>query len=112
MAWERRGGGRYYYKKIRMGRRVVSHYCGGGAAAVLQASADLQARRKRAAERENFKKFKHEQENIDQEIAQLWQTTAIAIKAYLRTAGFHCHRGTWRRRRKVVVGKPVTKLVG
>lgn len=100
MAWETRGRGVYYYQKIRMGRRVVSRYFGGGPAAFLQATTDLQMRAEQAARREQLIRIKNEQKNLDQVVQRQRELTQAVIWLCLRAAGYHCHRGSWRRRRK------------
>lgn len=100
MAWEQRGGGRYYYKKRRLGQRVISEYLGQGQRALAQAEMVLQARHDRVSRRQQFQQFIHEQKAIDQALKAPRQILQIAIEAGLRAAGFHCHRGVWRRRRQ------------
>lgn len=97
MAWEQRGSGRYYYKKLRLGRRVFSRYFGAGEAAVLQATQDSRAKLERAAQREQFNRLINEQKIIEKALEQQWKVTKAAIEASLATAGFHYHRGSWRR---------------
>jgi hypothetical protein len=99
MAWETRSNGNYYYRYVRTGKRVQKIYVGTGARAQAMARQDAQARAARAADREaaealslKLAPFEQLAEEADAEIHQL-------LKSVLQAAGFHWHRGEWRKKR-------------
>lgn len=100
MAWEQRGGQRYYYKKVRKGDKVVSQYWGNGpearGVAAMQEVNERRVRRKRNA----MRKMKEEVEVIDPLLDALERTLRALTRSTLLLAGFHEHKGQWRRRRK------------
>jgi hypothetical protein len=92
MAWETRSNGRrYYYRVRRVNGRVVREYCGGGERGMAAAEAD----RARALE----KKAKRDFDDIDADYAALIRITDLLFRAYHEAAGYHLHRGEWRKRR-------------
>ena len=99
MSWEDRNGRRYYYKKRREGRRVVSEYYGSGEFAALLADLDYldreEEREERRAERRELAKCL----DFDHEINQVLDICSDLVGAALLLAGFHPHKGQWRRRR-------------
>jgi len=99
MAWEQRGGKPFYYRKKRVGGRVRSQYVGGGDIGRLCAAADLGRRRARKAEREAFRTAQQAEADIDRQLAQAEAAIAALTEAALIAAGYHQHKGQWRKKR-------------
>lgn len=100
MGWEnRQDGKKYYYRSLRIGGRVVKKYIGRGPKAVQAAREDELRRAKRAAaaaaRRQSLEQFDRATEALEEFSRQL----DILLEATLLAAGYHCHRGCWRRRR-------------
>lgn len=98
MGWDRKPrGGLYYYSTRRAAGRVVKVYHGAGPAARLLADlhaderrARLELRRARRAAREAFRA----------DVRRLTGAVSAAralLAAHLTLAGYHCHRGCWRK---------------
>lgn len=100
MGIEQRGGRFYYYEKRREGRRVVSRYIGGGELALIATEINTQDRQERKRQRQEQRKTQNEQNEIDQELARTETVLATIVRAVLRSAGFHQHKGQWRKRRR------------
>lgn len=99
MAWERRGNNLYYYQKKRIAGSVVSWYVGRGEIAQEIASMDLLLRQKRNQEIKNVKQQIEEFGLLDNQVVQLSLLVNLVVKGFLIIAGFHKHKGQWRRRR-------------
>lgn len=100
MAFEmRRNGNAYLYRKVRTGGRVVSEYVGRGEFARLMYSVDRLTREREGAERAQARGQAQAERAAERDawglLAQAEQLAALAMLA----AGFHRHRGQWRRRR-------------
>jgi hypothetical protein len=99
MAWERRGHGLYYYQSEHGNGRVRKRYMGRGEVAEIVAHANETIRHRREA--------KAEREREDLELArtlassgeQMDEAAEILAKAEMVAAGYHNHKGEWRRRR-------------
>ena len=100
MSWEsREGGGRYYTRTRRINGRQVREYVGCGRTAILAAALDKAERRKRE-ERAAAQRDEREQLNaLEAQVAATSELAELAANACLLAAGFHYHRGEWRRRR-------------
>lgn len=99
MAWEHRKHGVYYYRSRRIGGTVVHEYRGNGPAAVLEAEADEQEQAERTAQREALAAHQARLHSLS---ATLDEHLALAREVAARVlvaAGFHQHRGQWRRKR-------------
>lgn len=101
MGWEYRGNNKYYYRKKRVGKKVVSEYIGAGPAAEKIAQEDEVERRKRKRERIAWERRKAEIMELDDALDLLEGITRNLIHANLLLAGFHTHKGQWRRKRNV-----------
>src|SRR5918993_5344113 len=100
MGWEERRGRLYYYRSVREGKRVRKEYGGGGALGQLAAQIDELERLQRK-EKEAF--CKEERERLQQSagfLRELEEAAEILIRAQLLVAGFHKHKGEWRRLRE------------
>jgi hypothetical protein len=104
MAWEtRQGQGRYYTRSHREGGRVVREYVGSGPFAELVAEADAIAREEREAEREARRREERAElerlEALAAPVLELSEAAEILARAHLIAAGYHEHKGEWRRAR-------------
>jgi hypothetical protein len=101
MGLERRGpgGNYYYYRKRREGKRVRSEYVGGGAWAEAAAALYAAARQERAEARAVVKADLAEAAALDREVYRVLSLARDLAAAALEDAGYHRHKGQWRRRR-------------
>ena len=100
MGWEERRGRLYYYRSVRKGKRVRKEYGGGGALGQLAAQIDQLERLQRKEEEASWRE---EQERLEQSarfLRELEEATEILTRAELLVAGFHKHKGEWRRIRE------------
>jgi len=96
MGWEK---GRYYTRSTKVNGRVEREYFGCGEVGALVAQMDAIERERREWERECWRLEREEMENFDASVAKVCQMADILAKAAMVAAGFHRHRGEWRRRR-------------
>jgi hypothetical protein len=108
MGWETRGNVRYYYRKSRAGGRVVSEYVGAGPLGDLRAAFDAEDRQARALQRCQARREQAQDAQAARLLAELGAVVRQAVGAELRTAGYHQHRGQWRRQRMAQNDKAVT----
>ena len=103
MAWERRGGGLYYYRSERENGRVRKRYVGRGEVAELVAHADETRRavreRRRREERAELGRARELSEAGAELGAELDAAAEALARAEMVAAGYHNHKGEWRRRR-------------
>lgn len=100
MGWEQRNGRSYYYHKSRMGGRVRSEYMGAGLLAQLCAEEDDDKRQERNAQRAADRATRQAEAGIDRQLANAESALAAMTHATLLAAGFHNHKGQWRKRRR------------
>src|SRR5215204_7613901 len=100
MAWERRGSNLYYYQSERLDGRVRKKYVGAGEVAQAIAHADETIRRSRAAQSERGRVELEEARTLASAGEELWEAADILAVAELVAAGYHRHKGQWRRRRR------------
>ncbi len=93
MGWKTINGRRYYYKSKRVGGRVESRYFGAGESGSIIAEMDAIDRLEKAAERE-------ESDAEEQAVAEWFDDVQAVADSAMVEAGFHKHRGQWRRKRK------------
>ena len=100
MAWERRErGGRYYTRSRREGGRVVREYVGGGLAGEMAEEADRTKRELEEARREREKEELERLEALAAPVLELSEAAEILAHAHLVAAGYHKHKGEYRRAR-------------
>jgi hypothetical protein len=99
VAWEDRGNRQYYYRKRRIGNRVVSEYVGAGLRAELTAEEDMLEREHRKRERQEWNELKSEVQALDRELDSVGDLTRCLTRASLLLAGYHPHKGQWRKKR-------------
>ncbi len=98
MGWEFRKGKLYYYEKTRIGKQVISRYIKkdlAGYAETLQA--------KEAQARELEKLIEREKHDKNAEIDAVLGANETDLKRqlvdFMKLAGYHQHKGTWRKKR-------------
>lgn len=96
MAWETRNGNRYYYRKRRIGDRVVSEYMGGDVGGLF-AMLDENEQERRQLEREARRAEQEAQHAIDKQIDEVIGLARTLADAAMIEAGYHRHKGQWRR---------------
>ena len=99
MGWEQRNGRSYYYRKVREGGRVRSEYNGSGMLAQICAADDEAKRREQAAERAADHATRQAEAEIDRQLADAESALAALTDATLFAAGYHKHKGQWRKKR-------------
>jgi hypothetical protein len=101
MAWERRKrGGLYYTRSRREGGRVVREYRGCGSSALLAAALDEERREERRAERGAVRLEREGCEEVRLALQSHRDALERLTVAALEAAGYHEHKGEWRRRRR------------
>ena len=100
MAWEgRKRGGSYYTRSRKVDGRVLREYVGGGIGGQLTAEADRIEREMREAEALKAKREREKLEALAAPVLELSEAAEILARAHLIAAGFHRHKGEWRRER-------------
>lgn len=99
MGWERRGSSQYYYRKLRRGRRVVSEYVGSGEFAIFTALLDEEQRAERQDQQDAERRRREEADQVDQKLTQIDDTLRLLTTIMLEQAGYHKHKGQWRKQR-------------
>lgn len=101
MAWEDRNGSRYYYRKRRQGNRVVSEYMGGGLSGQFAEILDMEDRQETEYKRRELGKQKRQAAAIDTRLNEIEKYTRTLTRACLLLAGYHTHKGQWRKLKNV-----------
>ena len=100
MGWENRErGGPYYTRSRREGGRVVREFVGGGLAGRLASEFDRIDRERREARALEEKRELERLEALAAPVLELSGAAEILTHAHLIAAGFHRHKGEWRRAR-------------
>ena len=99
MAWERRGDGLYYYRSVRDRGRVRKEYVGRGEIAEVIAHADEAIRKSREARAERDRRDLERAQGLATCADGLDEAAEILARAEMVAAGYHRHKGEWRRRR-------------
>ncbi|MBV8316763.1 MAG: hypothetical protein JOZ53_17635 [Planctomycetaceae bacterium] len=99
MGWKRINGREYYYKSERVGGRVRSTYFGSGELATAVAALEAEAREGREAGRRERRAARDQADAEERAIAAWFDGIQAVAEAAMIAAGFHKHRGQWRRRR-------------
>jgi hypothetical protein len=98
--WERRErGGRYYTRSRKVNGRVVREYVGTGPLAEFVAQMDALKRLRREERAKAWREERESLEALDRSLEELYEAARVLTQATLLTAGFHQHRGEWRKRR-------------
>lgn len=102
MAWERRGknGNRYFYRSFRdAGGKVRKRYYGRGPMGQLAANLGAAAQTERKAAAEDWQKQKQQHDAVSAAVEAFCEECDLLLSAVMLAAGYHEHRGQWRRRR-------------
>jgi hypothetical protein len=99
MAWEDRNARMYYYRKRREGKRVISEYIGGGFSGQLAEILQMEDRQEAERKRRELGKQKRQAASIDNQLDEIEEYTRTMTRACLLLAGYHTHKGQWRKRR-------------
>jgi tRNA U55 pseudouridine synthase TruB len=99
VALERRDDNLYYYRSVRDGEKIRRVYVGAGEFARIFAEEDLLRRTNRKAQREEERAELERLEALAAPLEELSEAAEVLAHAYLVAAGFHEHRGEWRRTR-------------
>jgi hypothetical protein len=102
VAWERRErGGRYYTRSRRSPEdgRVLREYVGTGPLAEIVAEEDHTKRELAEAERKREKRDLERLEGLIALVLELSEAAEILAHAHLIAAGYHRHKGEYRRAR-------------
>jgi len=101
MGWEYRGAaGPYYTRSLRRDGRVVREYLGCSDGARILAALDDADREERAEARARQLEERGEALAVEAALAELNGATELLMREALKGAGYHRHRGQWRRKRK------------
>jgi hypothetical protein len=100
MGWKTINGRRYYYKSRRVGGRVETTYFGAGESSSLIAQLDAYERLGRAVERWAEREQREESDAEEEAVAEWFDGVQAVADVAMAEAGFHKHRGQWRRKRR------------
>jgi hypothetical protein len=100
MGWKFINGHKYYYKQERERGRVKSTYFGAGESGSLMAAWVTLERLEKAAERERERQQREESDTEERAVSAWFDDVQAVADAVLIAAGFHKHKGQWRRRRR------------
>ena len=100
MGWKTIDGRRYYYKSEREGGRVKTTYFGAGESGLLMSSFESVERAEREAERDERRAEREENRTEEKAVVDWFDVVQAATDAAMLAAGFHKHKGQWRRKRK------------
>ncbi len=100
MAWEtRERGGSYYTRSRRKDGRVVREYVGVGVLGEIAALEDEYERRRQEEEAAYWKEELERLEELAAPVLELSEAAEILVRAHLIAAGYHRHKGEYRRAR-------------
>ena len=99
MSWEQRGdNGPYYTRSHKRDGRITREYIGRGELADLIAQRDVLKRQQRLAELAQRRKQRAADERLDAALDEFCRLAEAAAHAALLEAGYHAHKGQWRRK--------------
>jgi hypothetical protein len=102
MAWERRQDTkkRYYYRSRRLpDGRVVKTYHGTGYRGAVAADADRFRRAEQSLIHERHRALLEHIQHVAAPLVELCDACDLVTEAALLAAGYHNHRGEWRKKR-------------
>jgi hypothetical protein len=99
MGWEKRGNNLYYYRKKRDGDRVMSEYVGNGRMAQRISVEDREERERKWKEIEAMAQKRDSFRVVDQHAVQTSRLIKQVAEVFLIMAGYHKHKGQWRKAR-------------
>lgn len=98
MGWKTINGRRYFYKSDRVGGRVKTTYIGAGDLGTLMAGLIETDRVTRAVEREREREERERSDAEERAVSDWFDDVQAMADAAMIAAGFHKHKGQWRRR--------------
>jgi len=99
VAWEQRSENLYYYRSGRDGERVKKEYLGRGELAETIAHADETIRRHREERRAQEMAEGEILEDLVAPALEVREAARVLARASIVAAGYHRHRGEYRRER-------------
>jgi hypothetical protein len=99
MGWKRINGHDYYYRSVRSGERVASEYVGGGEAANLIARIEAIEREQEEARRHSERAERDRIVEQECKLTEWFDGIEAVADLAMEAAGYHRHKGQWRRRR-------------
>jgi hypothetical protein len=99
MGWKQINGRQYYYKSERVEGQVKSTYYGAGEVASLVARLASIEREQREVKRSDERAERERAEAEERAVAEWFDAIQAVADAAMFAAGFHKHKGQWRRRR-------------
>jgi len=101
MAWEMRGkSGPYFYRSIKKNGKVHRKYYGRGELAHIDAECMINEQYIRAIRQARRAEKDREKDNEIWELRQFCRLVDIATEILLEDAGFHKHKGEWRKKQR------------
>jgi hypothetical protein len=100
MGWKTINGRRYYYKSERDGGRVKTAYFGAGESGLLISLLGREDQAEREAERDERRAEREENRAEEKAVTEWFDDVQAVADAAMIAAGFHKHKGQWRRRRR------------
>jgi hypothetical protein len=101
VGWEqRKRGTSYYTRSRRVEGKVRRVYVGGGTLGEIAALEDKHERRRREEEAAYWKEQKERLKHDTAFLNELQEAAKILTTAHLLAAGYHAHKGEWRRLRE------------
>jgi hypothetical protein len=100
MGWKRINGQEYYYRSERQGGRVKTTYVGGGILGSLVARLEQSDRQERQLQRKQQRAEREESDNLERVVSEWFSDVQRIADAAMIAAGFHKHKGQWRRKRR------------
>jgi hypothetical protein len=100
VGWKYINGREYYYRCEREGGQVTTTYLGRGELGLVAEILDAEERAEREAEREERRAEREEAEAEERAVAAWFDGVQAVADAAMVVAGFHNHKGQWRRRRE------------
>jgi 3-hydroxyisobutyrate dehydrogenase-like beta-hydroxyacid dehydrogenase len=96
---ERRDRRLYYYRSVRDGEKVRKVYIGAGEIARMSQEGDILRRTGREAQRQQAKAELERLETVAAPVLGLSEAAEVLVRAHLIAAGYHGHKGEYRRAR-------------
>ena len=99
MGWEERRGRSYFYRKERDGNRVRSVYVGAGEVVGLMGQLEELRHEEAEHQRASARRERERQREDDAVIDKACAFIEALARGTLVAAGYHQHKGQWRRKR-------------
>jgi hypothetical protein len=106
MGWVQRGKKRYYYRSRRENGRTVTEYVGSGEEA--EAAAQLDALKATVRAENHIARLESQAglDRLDATLGQIDRVVSGFVAAAMESAGYHRHRGEWRKTKVDTSNKP------